>query len=154
MVALSDYDKSRCRYVLAYGQGTPSGDRARLENAMNSIEDEFTRLRVVYHIDRCMDAIDESESDNEVAGLEYKELISGNINRSVIRYRAERTRQREEAIIFEAQMLADLLFVPNYRDPIQYQQRYYVEGGSYVMAVPGPADTCVGTRIYLSLAYS
>ena len=153
MVALTDYDKSRCRFALAYGAGTPAGDRARLENAMNSIEDEFTRTRVILHIDRSIDAIDKSEINAQEAGLEYKELTAGDINRSVLRYRTERTRAREEAIIFETQLLADLLFVPNYRDPVQYQMRYYVEGGSYIKAVPGPADTSVGTRIYLALNY-
>jgi len=158
MVALSTLYKSMCRYALGYGAGTPAGDRARLEQAMNEIEDDYMLERVKYHIERVLDAIDDSAPDTDKIGadptdLSYRELITGDINRSVIRYENERSGKKYDKIGLEAQLLADLLFVPNYRDPTTYYQRFYADGGTYIRAVPGPAATSVGSRLSLSAAY-
>lgn len=150
MVALSSRDKSRTRFHLGYGSGTPAGDRARLEQAMNEIEDNYWAMRVRNHLNRCDNAFRECESDQQNSGIDYKELITGDINRTVVRFKAERLRMRQENYIYECDLLADTLFVPNYRNPNHYYQRFFQEGGAYIRAVPGPADTAVGSDIYLA----
>lgn len=150
MVALSTRDKSRTRFHLGYGNGTPAGDRARLEAAMVDIQDNYWWKRIRDILNRCDRAFKECESDEQSSGLEYKELITGDINRAVVRFRAERLRVRRENYIDECDLLADTLFVPNYRNPNHYYARFYTEGSAFIRAVPGPADTAVGAEIYLA----
>ena len=52
---LDDYLKSKVRWHLGYNAGAemPAGDRARLEEAMARIPDEYWYDEIVYHIKRC-----------------------------------------------------------------------------------------------------
>jgi len=42
-----------------------------------------------------------------------------------------------------------ILYVPNYKDPFQARYRYERSGAEYIQALPGPADTAVGSNLYL-----
>lgn len=149
MVALPNLDKSRCRYHLAYGAGVPAGDRARLEEAFNDIEDNFTLNKIKEQLDRCDRAEATSELGN--AGFSSRELITGDINRSVIRTsNTDAFRIWKENYLNETDRLAHILWVPNYRRESALRYRYARHGAEYIKAVPGPADTSVGTQIYLA----
>ena len=46
------------------------------------------------------------------------------------------------------------LYVPNYRRPEVRRYAFERSGAEFIMAVPGPADTAVGTRMMLSTDWS
>jgi hypothetical protein len=50
----------------------------------------------------------------------------------------------------EVDRLAETLYVPNYRRPEVRRYAFERAGSEFIMAVPGPADTAVGSRIALS----
>jgi hypothetical protein len=152
MVALSNLDKDRTRFHLGYGavgEGTPAGDVARLENAMNNILSDHLMRRVKEQLDRCDRTFEETETDRQDSGIDYRELITGDINRTVVRYKAERLRVRMENYNTETDRLADLLRVPNYNNPSSASWRFYVSDGAYIRSIPGPADTSIACRIEL-----
>ena len=43
------------------------------------------------------------------------------------------------------------LYVPNYRRPEVRRYAFERSGAEFIMAVPGPADTSVGSRIFFAL---
>ena len=55
----------------------------------------------------------------------------------------------DEIYLYETNRLANILYVPNYKDPFQARYRYERSGAEFIQALPGPADVSVGTRIYL-----
>ena len=46
--------------------------------------------------------------------------------------------------------LAETLYVPNYRRPEVRRYAFERAGAEFIMAVPGPADTAVGSRVMLN----
>ena len=50
----------------------------------------------------------------------------------------------------EVDRLAETLYVPNYRRPEVRRYAFERAGSEFIMAVPGPADTAVGSRILLA----
>jgi hypothetical protein len=46
--------------------------------------------------------------------------------------------------------LAETLYVPNYRRPEVRRYAFERAGAEFIMAVPGPADTAVGSRMALN----
>lgn len=153
MPALSELDKSRTRYHLAYNCGTvPAGDYARLEEAMTTLESNYWVEKVKAQLDRC----DRAEALSELGetGFSTKELITGDINRSIIRTsNNDGIRVWRENYLFECDRLAQTLYVPNYRDESQMRYRFERPGTSFIKALPGPADTCVGDRQYLAATF-
>ena len=55
----------------------------------------------------------------------------------------------DEIYLYETNRLAGILYVPNYKDPFQARYRYERSDAEFIQALPGPADTAVGSRIYL-----
>ena len=55
-----------------------------------------------------------------------------------------------EIYLREVDRLAESLYVPNYRRPEVRRYAYERAGSEFIMAVPGPADTAVGTRVMLA----
>ena len=49
--------------------------------------------------------------------------------------------------------LAETLYVPNYRRPEVRRYAFERSGAEFIMAVPGPADTAVGSRMGLNTAW-
>ena len=59
-------------------------------------------------------------------------------------------RYAREIYLRECDRLAETLYVPNYRRPEVRRYAFERAGAEFIMAVPGPADTAIGSRIYLA----
>ena len=55
-----------------------------------------------------------------------------------------------EIYLRECDRLAETLYVANYRRPEVRRYAFERAGSEFIMAVPGPADTAVGSRILLA----
>ena len=55
-----------------------------------------------------------------------------------------------EIYLREVDRLAESLYVPNYRRPEVRRYAFERAGSEFIMAIPGPADTAVGTRMLLA----
>ena len=147
---LSDFDKSRVRYHLGYFTvSVPAGDYARLEEAMNTIPDSFFNDRIIVQIGRC----DTAEKKTEVASTASTRLetIAGDVDRTIRSSNAkEALKFWSEIYLFETNRLAGILYVANYKDPVQARYRYERSGAEFIQALPGPADTAVGSRMHLA----
>lgn len=150
---LSEFDKSRIRYHLGYFTvSIPAGDYARLEEAMNTIPDSYFYNKISIQIGRC----DTAEKKTEVASNPNTrfESIAGDVDRTISSSNAkEALKVWDEIYLYETGRLAQILYVPNYKDPVQARYRFDRSGAEFIQALPGPADVAVGTRIYLNLAW-
>lgn len=146
---LSDYDKSRVRYHLGYYVvSVPAGDYARLEEAMNTVPDSYFYDKISIQIGRC----DTAEKKTEVATSPSTRLesIAGDVDRTIRSSNAkEALKVWDEIYLYETNRLAGILYVPNYKDPFQARYRYERSGAEFIQALPGVADTAIGSRIYL-----
>ena len=159
---LSDYLKSSIRFHLGYNAGAqlPAGDRARLEEAMSLIPDELWYNQVVYHVKRCDNAWQVSayfpDDINETGGqgivnFSRQEIISGDIQRTISQSDPLKGDEYfREIYLRECDRMAETLYVANYRRPEVRRYSFDRAGSEFIMAVPGPADTAVGSRIILS----
>ena len=86
---LNEYLKSKARFHLGFNAGAqiPAGDRARLEEAMALIPDEYWYEQVVNHIRRCDTAWDNSEyfPTDSSGSPNYSRLeqIAGDVQRTI-----------------------------------------------------------------------
>ena len=146
---LSDFDKSRIRYHLGYFTvSVPAGDYARLEEAMNTVPDSYFYDKITIQIGRC----DTAEKKTEVATSPSTRLetIVGDVDRTIKSSNAkDALKVWDEIYLYETNRLAGILYVPNYKDPLQARYRFDRSGAEFIQALPGPADTAVGARIYL-----
>ena len=146
---LSDYDKSRVRYHLGYFTvSIPAGDYARLEEAMNTVPDSYFYDKIVIQLGRC----DTAEKKTEVASAPNTRLekIIGDVDRTIQSSNAqEALKVWSQIYLFETNRLANILYVPNYKDEYQARYRYERSGAEFIQALPWPADVSVGTRIFL-----
>ena len=147
---LSDFDKSRVRYHLGYFTvSVPAGDYARLEEAMNTVPDSFFVDKIIVQIGRC----DTAEKKTEVASTPSTRLetIAGDVDRTIRSSNAkEALKIWSEIYLYETNRLAGILYVANYKDPAQARYRYERSGAEFIQALPGPADTAVGSRMHLA----
>ena len=147
---LSDFDKSRVRYHLGYFTvSVPAGDYARLEEAMNTIPDSYFYDKISTQIGRC----DTAEKKTEVATSPSTRIenIAGDVDRTIRSSNAkEALKIWDDIYLYESNRLAGILYVPNYKDPMQARYRYERSGAEYIQSLPGPADTAVGSRVFLS----
>ena len=147
---LSDFDKSRVRYHLGYFTvSVPAGDYARLEEAMNTIPDSFFNDKIIIQIGRC----DTAEKKTEVASTPSTRLetIAGDVDRTIRSSNAkDALKIWSEIYLYETNRLAGILYVANYKDPVQARYRYERSGAEFIQALPGPADTAVGSRMQLA----
>jgi hypothetical protein len=148
-VQLSDFDKSRVRYHLGYFTvSVPAGDYSS-SGRSNEYRSGFILLRQdVIQIGRC----DTAEKKTEVATSPSTRLesIVGDVDRTIRSSNAkEALKVWDEIYLYETNRLAGILYVPNYKDPFQARYRYERSGAEFIQALPGPADTAVGSRIYL-----
>lgn len=147
---LDPTNRSRCRFHLGYGNyaGIAAGDVARLEEAMDQIFDRYQYRRVNEILDNCDGYWTNSRS--AYSDQVTKELISGDLNRSVIRTIDPRQARKEAQTRYleEVRELAQQLWVPNYRDELMLRYRFERGSGDYVNLIPGIADTAVGAAQY------
>ena len=156
---LSPFDQSRVRYHLGYYvTSVPAGDYARLEEAMNSVPDSFFHDKIVVQINRC----DAAEKKTQLASADPNftppstrvEGILGDVDRTI---RSSNVRDAlrlwNDVYLYETNRLAHILYVPNYKDEMQARYRYERSGAEFIQALPGPADTTVGSNIVLHRSY-
>ena len=132
---LNDYQKSKVRFHLGYNAGAqvPAGDRSRLEEAMALVPDSYFYDQLVYQIRRCEVAWTQSQFYTDTGtpkGFSRLEEIAGDVQRTI------RTTDP---------LKADADTYELYLRECDRQR----SGAEFVMAVPGPADTAVGTRMML-----
>ena len=159
---LDEHLKSKVRFHLGYNAGAqiPAGDRARLEEAMALVPDELWYNQIVYHIKRCDiawqvsayypdDALDPNGTGSVNASR--REEISGDVQRTInTSDPLKGDEYANEIWLRECDRLAETLYVANYRRPDVRRYAFERAGSEFIMAVPGPADTAVGTRMMLS----
>jgi len=156
---LDNYVQSKVRWHLGYNlTSVPAGDQARLEEAMNNIQDSFWYDKIVEQISRC----DEAEKRTDMTGSVNNdsvpksriESILGDVDRTISTSDFKETLKTWTQIyLYETDRLALHLYVPNYRNPEQARYRFNREGAEFIQALPGPADVAVGTRIVLETNY-
>ena len=149
---LDDFNKSRCRFHLGYNVGAnlPAGDLARLEEAMARIPDSYFYTRVIEHLDRC----DKVWRVSQVFRVEDQpqpsriERITGDTDRAIFTSDPLKTaKDYREVYLREVDLLAETLYVANYRREDVRRYAFERSGAEFIMALPGPADTAVGTRV-------
>ena len=136
----------------------PAGDRARLEEAMSLVPDELWYNEIVYHLKRCDNAWkvsayfpDDPTDPNAGVNFSRQEVIGGDIQRTI--NQSDPLKGDEyfrEIYLRECDRLAETLYVANYRRPEVRRYAFDRAGSEFIMAVPGPADTAVGSRIILA----
>ena len=158
---LSDHEKSKVRFHLGINTGAqiPAGDRARIEEAMALVPDELWYNEIVYHILRCDNAWKVSavvpddiftEGGDTLLNPTRTEVITGDVNRSIATSDPLKGDEYfREIYLRECDRLAETLYVPNYRRPEVRRYAFERSGSEFIMAVPGPADTAVGSRMML-----
>jgi hypothetical protein len=151
-VELDNYNKSRCRFHLGYNSGAnlPAGDVARLEEAMARIPDAYFYDRIIDHINRC----EKTYAISQVFRVEDQpqpsriERISGDTDRAIFTSDPlKAAKDYREVYLREVDQLAETLYVANYRREDVRRYAFERAGAEFIMAVPGPADTAVGTRV-------
>jgi len=159
---LNDFEKSKVRYHLGYNSGAqiPAGDRARLEEAMALIPDSYWYDEIVYHLKRCniawkaSAAIPDDYFDTDgsrVLNPSRQEIIAGDVSRTISTSDPLKGDEYfREIYLRECDRLAETLYVANYRRPEVRRYAFERAGSEFIMAVPGPADTAVGTRLMLA----
>ena len=159
---LDENSKSKVRYHLGFNAGAqiPAGDRARLEEAMSLVPDELWYNEIIYQIKRCDIAWKASAAipddyfepgGSRILNPSRQEIISGDVERAIST--SDPLKGDEifrEIYLRECDRLAETLYVPNYRRPEVRRYAFERAGAEFIMAVPGPADTAVGSRIVLS----
>ena len=159
---LDEYLKSKVRFHLGYNSGAqlPAGDRARLEEAMALVPDELWYNEFVYHVKRCDNAWkvsayfpDDINDPNGqgVVNFSRQEVISGDVQRTISQSDPLKGDEYfREIYLRECDRLAESLYVANYRRPEVRRYAFERAGSEFIMAVPGPADTAVGSRVILN----
>ena len=156
---LDTYVQSKVRWHLGYNlTSEPAADQARLEEAMNNIQDSFWYDKIVEQISRC----DEAEKRTDMTGSVNNdsvpksriESILGDVDRTISTSDFKETLKTWTQIyLYETDRLALHLYVPNYRNPEQARYRFNREGAEFIQALPGPADIAVGTRLILETSH-
>ncbi len=154
---LDEFNKSKVRFHLGFNSGSqiPAGDRSRLEEALALIPDEFFYTQIINHIRRCDTAWENSEyfprDANGSPNYSRLEQIAGDVQRTMATSDPLKGDEYfREIYLREVDRLAETLYVPNYRRPEYRRYAFERSGAEFIMAVPGPADTAVGTRIMLN----
>ena len=156
---LDTYVQSKVRWHLGYNlTSVPAGDQARLEEAMNNIQDSFWYDKIAEQISRCDEAEKRTDMtgsvNNDALPKSRVESILGDVDRTISTSDFKETlRTWTQIYLFETDRLALHLYVPNYRNPEQARYRFNREGAEFIQALPGPADVAVGTRIVLETNY-
>ena len=119
---------------------------------MNNIPDSFWYSKISEQVTRCDEAEKRTDMtgsvNNFVTPKNRLENIAGDVSRTISTSDFKETLKTWTQIyIYETDRLALHLYVPNYRNPEQARYRFNREGAEFIQALPGPADTAVGTRL-------
>ena len=161
-MVLSAYLKSSISFHLGYNAGAqlPAGDRARLEEAMSLIPDARRYIQILYNLKPRQHAWQVSayfpDDINEtgrqgIFNFSRQVIIAGAVQRTISTSDPLKGYEYfREIYLRECDRLAETLYVANYRRPEVRRYAFERAGSEFIMAVPGPADTAVGSRITLS----
>ena len=156
---LNDFQKSKVRFHLGYNAGAqvPAGARSRLEEAMALVPDTYFYDQIVYQINRCEVAWKQSQfySDSGLpVGFSRLEEIAGDVQRTIrTTDPLKADADSYELYLRECDRLAETLYVANFKRPEVRAFGFERSGAEFIMAIPGPADTAVGTRIMLNQSW-
>ena len=156
---LDTFIQSKVRWHLGYNiTSIPAGDQARLEEAINNVQDSFWVSKIIEQIGRCDEAEKRTDMtgsiNNDTVPRNRIESIAGDVDRTVATSDfSETLKTWPENYIYETDRLAMHLYVPNYRNPAQARYRFNREGAEFIQALPGPADVAVGTRLLLEVSH-
>jgi hypothetical protein len=147
MVALSELDKSRVYFHLGMGSraGVDAGDLAEVEQACSTVPDDYTHGRIRQQLDLCDDAWNKKGLGGE-GRFTTREIYQGDLNRAILRESAGDNRVWKEEYLEESRELAQLLWVPNYREAGMDRFRFTRATGAFINIIPGVADTSVSSR--------
>jgi hypothetical protein len=148
MVALSyEYQQKALFHVSMTSESAYTAeDKAIAIAAMNNLESEIIMGYLVDMLDELDDVWERLRGDS-AQRFSYKEQVAGDINRAVVRD-DPRSILREWKVIYDMRVsqMCQKFGLPDYNDAGN-RWRYLRDSGSYVMAIPGPADTAVSSRI-------
>ena len=156
---LDTFLQSKVRWHLGYNlTSIPAGDQARLEEALNNVQDSVWVSKIVEQLGRCDEAEKRTDMtgsiNNDTIPRNRIESIAGDVDRTVATSDFRETLKTwTEIYIYETDRLAMHLYVPNYRNPAQARYRFNREGAEFIQALPGPADVAVGTRLLLEVSH-
>ena len=156
---LDTFLQSKVRWHLGYNlTSIPAGDQARLEEALNNVQDSCWVSKIVEQLGRCDEAEKRTDMtgsiNNDTIPRNRIESIAGDVDRTVATSDFRETLKTwTEIYIYETDRLAMHLYVPNYRNPAQARYRFNREGAEFIQALPGPADVAVGTRLLLEVSH-
>jgi hypothetical protein len=117
---------------------------------MARVPDSYFYSRVIEHLDRC----DKAYRVSQVFRVEDQpqpsriERITGDTDRAI--YQSDplkAAKDYREVYLREVDLLAETLYVANYRREEVRRYAFDRNGAEFIMALPGPADTAVGTRV-------
>ena len=150
--------KTKVRFHLGINAGAqiPAGDRARVEEAMALVPDEYWYNQIVGQIARCDVTFAKSayyDPDGNggytTSAASRLEQISGDVQRAIATTDPLKADEYSwELYLREVDRLAETLYVANYRRPDVRRYLFDRSGSEFIMAVPGPADTAVGSRLW------
>jgi hypothetical protein len=128
--------------------GIDAGDLAQVEEACNTIFSDYMKIKVINQLDVCDIAYDAMQPTNTTT-VRYgtKEFYTGDVNRTILREQIKDVRLWRENYRDETRTLAQMLHVPNYNEEGWQQQMYSRSGATYINALPGIADTSVGSKV-------
>jgi hypothetical protein len=152
---LNQHDIDRAAFHLGMNEGAtvPAGDMARFHEAVNRVPNSHWYERIINQLDRCDRAWDASEVLRAVSTTgqiapSRTQTIFGDANRAIsIADPLSADTQYREIYLREVDRLAETLYLANYRREEVRRYAFERSGGEFILAVPGPADTSVGTRL-------
>ena len=117
---------------------------------MARIPDSYFYNRTTEHLDRCDKAYKVSQifkTDSQPQPSRIQRIV-GDSNRAI--YQSDPIKAAKdywEVYLREVDQLAETLYVANYRRSDVRRYAFERSGSEFIMAVKGPADTAVGTRV-------
>lgn len=144
MPSLNDEYQSKCKFHLGYNWSVPAVDVARLMKAMTDLPDEWTKSRVISHIDRCETSyalthlsddtlLEISKDTRSVTRTGTFPSATNRIQQQYDRFWATKVKAYE----YDVQILATTLSVRNYRDLENAVNAYLNDKGVYIESVRG-----------------
>ena len=114
---------------------------------MNTIPDSFFNDRIIVQIGRC----DTAEKKTEVASTPSTRLetIAGDVDTLRSSNAKDALKIWSEIYLYETNRLAGILYVPNYKDPMQARYRYERSGAEFIQAF---ADKQIRQSVRMHLA--
>lgn len=149
MVALNNLDKERVFFHLGYGSrvAIDVADVSRVEMACNEIYSDFQKSMIEDLLDKA-DLTYEQRFMVTNNWFDAREIYEGDINRASRRQEPQKQQRIwQEEYLRVTNEIAKVLRVTNYNAPDSWAYTHYRNEGTYINAIPGPADTSVSSRI-------